>query len=303
MNTNDPIDDMFRDNQHGLDEKPRDLIWDRIEERLDKKSVQEKKIQWWKYATAASVVAGMILGVWALINNPDSVSKPENSTQIVYEAPTEINEENASELLDKLEENKQSVAIREEKKPAPDVIENEMEPTAEPISLKIPKPVMKQEPVYDVAPMEEISAAPAMESSKKLEEGEVVVFQGESKKEDNYALQSKPKSQKYEKEDTRRLGNSYFVPEADSSNTDLHSINILLKDKTIRYNLVSKSDSIYIYENAEIAYPKHIIFRKLNDSVLIIYTGKENKRKSKESEEIQKFVKENKTELQNRFLK
>ena len=65
------------------------------------KSVQKKKVEWWIYATAASVVVGMLIGVWALINDPNPVSKQENPTQMVYEAPLEINEENASEILDK----------------------------------------------------------------------------------------------------------------------------------------------------------------------------------------------------------
>ena len=42
MSEKDPIEELFRENQHGLDEKPRDLIWDRIEERLDEKSVVKK---------------------------------------------------------------------------------------------------------------------------------------------------------------------------------------------------------------------------------------------------------------------
>src|SRR5690606_1242200 len=283
MNTNDPIEEMFRENRQGLDEKPRDLIWDRIEDRLDEKAVQKKKIQWWKYATAACVVLGMAIGVWSLLNNPNPGSKLENSTQIVYEVPVEINEENASEILDKLEENQQSIVIRDEKKSAPEIIENEFENEPQRLELKLPE-ALEPEPVYDVGSIEEISAAPAMAKVKVSEEGEIVA--NLSRKERSIALRTESQIDAFKQDDTRRLGNSYFVPESDSLDTDLDSIDILLKDKTIHYNLVSQSDSIYIFENHKIAFPNQIIFRKTNDSVQIIYTGKGNKRKSKESEKI-----------------
>lgn len=298
MNTNDPIEEMFRDNQHGFDEKPRDLIWDRIEDRLDEKAVQKKKIQWWKYATAACVVLGMAIGVWSLLNNPNPVSKLENSTQIVYEVPVEINDENASEILDKLEENQQSIVIRDEKKLAPEIFESEFENEPQRLELKLPE-ALEPEPVYDVGFIEEISAAPAMAKEKVSEEGERVA--NLSKKERSTALRTESRIDSFKQEDTRRLGNSYFVPERDSLKTNFYSIDISLKEKMIRYNLVSRSDSIYVFENAEIVYPKQIIFRKMKDSISIIYSGKNSKRNSKESKEIQEFIEENIQGIQSQF--
>lgn len=297
MSTNDPIEDMFRDNRHGLDEEPRDLIWDRIEERLDEKSVQKKKVQWWKYATAASLIMGTMIGIWALLNNPEPVSQME-SAPIVYETPEEINEENASEILNKLEENNPSVVIREEKKSAPEIIENELENKPQQIELKLPEP-MKSEAVYDIAPMEGVSAAPVMARAKISEESEEIAIS--AKKESKAILQNPSQTELSEREDKRRLGNSYFVPEKDSLSSKFNFFEVLLKNKTIRYDLVSKSDSIYIFENAEIAYPKQIIFQKMKDSISIIYTGKNSKRNSKESKEIREFIEENKQGVQSQF--
>ena len=297
MSTNDPIEDMFRDNRHGLDEEPRDLIWDRIEERLDEKSVQKKKIQWWKYATAASLIMGTMIGIWALLNNPEPVSQME-SAPIVYETPEEINEENASEILNKLEENNPSVVIRDERKSAPEIIESELENKPQQIELKLPEP-MKSEAVYDIAPMEGVSAAPVMARAKISEESEEIAIS--AKKESKAILQNPSQTELSEREDKRRLGNSYFVPEKDSLSSKFNFFDVLLKNKTIRYDLVSKSDSIYIFENAEIAYPKQIIFQKMKDSISIIYTGKNSKRNSKESKEIREFIEENKQGVQSQF--
>ena len=297
MSTNDPIEDMFRDNRHGLDEKPRDLIWDRIEDRLDEKSVQKKKVQWWKYATAASLIMGTMIGIWALLNNPEPVSQME-SIPIVYETPEEINEENASEILNKLEENNPSVVIRDERKSAPEIIESELENKPQQIELKLPEP-MKSEAVYDIAPMEGVSAAPVMARAKISEESEEIAIS--AKKESKAILQNPSQTELSEREDKRRLGNSYFVPEKDSLSSKFNFFEVLLKNKTIRYDLVSKSDSIYIFENAEIAYPKQIIFQKMKDSISIIYTGKNSKRNSKESKEIREFIEENKQGVQSQF--
>ena len=297
MSTNDPIEDMFRDNRHGLDEEPRDLIWDRIEERLDEKSVQKKKVQWWKYATAASLIMGTMIGIWALLNNPEPVSQME-SIPMVYETPEEINEENASEILNKLEENNPSVVIRDERKSAPEIIESELENKPQQIELKLPEP-MKSEAVYDIAPMEGVSAAPVMARAKISEESEEIAIS--AKKESKAILQNPSQTELSEREDKRRLGNSYFVPEKDSLSSKFNFFDVLLKNKTIRYDLVSKSDSIYIFENAEIAYPKQIIFQKMKDSISIIYTGKNSKRNSKESKEIREFIEENKQGVQSQF--
>ncbi len=300
MSTNDPIEEMFRDNRQGLDEKPRDLLWDRIEERLDEKSVQKKKVEWWKYATAAAVVGGMLIGVWALIKDPDPVSKPENPIQMVYEAPLEINEENASEILDKLEENKQSVAIRDEKKPAPDIVESEMENEPQRLELKLPE-TLEPEPVYDVAPMEEISAAPVMESPKMAKENETIVFRGETpeKKEGNYISQNKAKSQKYEKEDTRRLGNmadssGVFYEETTSDSIIVNQFYVKTSTSDLKYKLISRKNDSIIYSNSTIKYPSEIIFIQNKKSIKVKYKGDENYKNSQESKEIQKYVNENK---------
>src|SRR5690606_23370659 len=115
MSAKDPIEELFRDNQHGLDEQPRSLVWDKIEERLDEKTVQKKKLNVWKYAVAASVVFAVGIGLFALLNNQNQATKIPSQQEISYEKPVEINSENASEILDKIEEKNQSVVINEKK--------------------------------------------------------------------------------------------------------------------------------------------------------------------------------------------
>lgn len=283
MSANDPIEEMFRDNQHGLDEKPRDLIWDRIEERLDEKSVQKKKIQWWKYATAASVVAGMTIGIWALLNNPEPVSKME-SAPMVYEVPEEINEENASEILDQLEEKNQSVVIREEKKSAPEIYK-EVGPAVEMKSVP--------EPVIEAASA--ISYEETEISEEKMADEGAVVFRGDTpaKKEKNYISQKGL--------DERRRGNMAITDTTYSDSIFLRELQVRTKNYLINYTLVSEDENQIIFENTTIAYPSRIIFQKTNDSVQIQYEGKNSKRKSKESREILEFIEENKQEIQSRF--
>lgn len=302
MSAKDPIEELFRENQHGLDEKPRDLIWGRIEERLDEKQLAKKKNNWWKYGAVASILVGLTISIWAILNNPNDFNSEISAPQIVLEEPIEVNEENASEILDKLEENKQSVVVREKKESAPDVIENEMENIPKPISLKVPESKMKSEPVYDIAPMEEISAVPAMESSKKLEEGEVVVFRGENpeKKEGNYVLQSKSKSQKYEKEDTRRLGNmadssgTYGYEKSTLDSIIVNQFYVKTSISDIQYKLKSTKNDSLIYSNSTINYPSEIIFMQINKDIKVEFKGDKSYKNSQESKEIQKYVNENK---------
>lgn len=294
MSTNDPIEDMFRDNQHGLDEKPRDLIWDRIEERLDEKSVQKKKIQWWKYATAASVVVGMMIGIWALLNNPEPVSQME-SAPMVYETPEEINKENASEILDKLEENNQSVVIRDEKKSAPKIIESELENKPQQIELKLPEP-MKSEAVYDIAPMEEISAAPVIARAKISEEGEKIGVQ--SKKESKAISQNPSQTELSVREDTRRLGNmdksEVFYEKTPSDSTIVNQFYVKTSTSDLKYKQISKKNDSLIYSNSTIKYPSEIIFIQTIKAIKVEFKGDKNYKNSQESKEIQKYVNENK---------
>jgi|GEM_PF-1576842 len=305
MSTNDPIEEMFRDNKHGLDEKPRDLLWERIEERLDEKSVQKKKVEWWKYVTAASVMVGMLTGVWALFNNPDSVSKPKAATETVYEAPMEINEENASEILDKLEENKQSVVTRDEKKSAPKITENE--PGLKPSKAKI----ISSDNIQNAATYENLpqnSPVPATEmksaeSTTKAKE-EVLVFRGSTpeKKDGNYISRSKPETADYEMQDERRLGNSaYPVKEkmTITSDTLVFASQILVKipKRNILYEKSSSSPDSAVYTNSNIPYPSTIIVTRKNENFQVKYQGNSKYKNTHESIEIQSYVNQYKNNL------
>src|SRR5690606_32877338 len=299
MSAKDTIEELFRDNQHGMDEQPRDFIWDKIEERLDEKSVQKKKLNVWKYAVAASVVFAVGIGLFALLNNQNQVTNLSTQKEITYEKPVEINQENASEILDQIEEKNQSVVINEKEKSAPEIIKLEENPT---LKHQIPEPKMKPEPVYDVAPV----ASRAYEAPMtKQTEAEIYADEKAKVMEETIASQTEVSEKRAnyflsKKEDVRRMGNMAENPvvyQTDSVSTN--QISIPLKKSTVQYHLVSKNDSISIYENTEIAYPSQIIFKQTNDSVLIIYSGKNSKRNSKESKEIQSYINQNKNVIFN----
>ncbi len=305
MNTNDPIEDLFRDNQHGLDEKPRDLLWDRIEDRLEEKSVLKKKNDWWKYAAAASVVAGMSIGVWALMNNENTINSQMTNPQIVLEDVSEINEENASQILDKLEENKQSVVTRDENKSAPEIIENELEPMAAKMVIPQPSRETSNAELYEAAPIMAPEKLDRMEAEEgKAMQDEILVFRGESpaKKEGNYIKPNETASSTtIREEDMRRMGNMAESSVMYGSSIQQNQISVPFKNDLIQYDLVSQTDTSVTFKNENINYPNQIILTNVNDSVRVIYSGKENKKDSKESLNIQKYFKENKSQIASDF--
>ncbi len=295
MSAKDPIEELFRDNQHGLDEQPRGLLWDKIEESLDEKQVVSRKLNWWKYAAAASVVAGMTIGVWALLNNENTINSEMTNPQIVLEDTSEINEENASQILDKLEENKQSVVVREEKKSAPEIMENEMEHASEPMALKIPEPMMKPEPVYDVAPAAEMSAAPALAEEKSVISSETTA----AKTEAGYALKSKSKVDNYELEDARRMGNMETKISYDTIyyKKTVKQLPVRLSNKTIHYDLIENTSDSVVFFNSGIPFPQRIIFNNKGGILNVEYKGDPNKKNSKESTQIQHYINNNKNAI------
>ena len=297
MSAKDPIEELFRDNQHGFDEQPRGLIWDKIEERLNEKSVQKKKLNVWKYAVAASVVFAVGIGLFALLNNQNQVINLPTQEEITYEETVEINQENASEILDKIEEKNQSVVINEKKTSAPEIMENKLEEKPAP-KLKVPEPKINPETVYDVAPV----ASKAYEAPI-MKETEAGIYADEKAKVAEETIASRtevPENILSKKVDVRRMGNMAENPVGyQSDSVSINQISVPLKNSTIQYHLVSKTDSISIYENTDIAYPSQIIFRQTNDSVLIIYSGKNSKRNSRESQEIQSYINQNKNAIFN----
>ena len=306
MSEKDPIEELFRENQHGLDEKPRDLIWDRIEERLDEKSVVKKKSNFWKYGAAATIAVGLTLGVWAILNNQNYPKSEMTTPQMVLEEPAEINEENASEILDKLEENQDAIVLHESKEALP---EAEMEvpkvrqtlpepPTVEESALEDKLETYTEKP----APVS-ISSAPAMESPKKAKETEVIVFRGETpeKKEGNYVVRNKSETTDYELYEGRRLGNvadskiSYDQIESDTLKVVAFWVNI--SNAGIQYTISSNKKGSAIFTNPNVGFPKKIIVNHNKDNLTIFYEGDEKQKNSKESKEIQKYVNENKNSI------
>jgi hypothetical protein len=298
MSTKDPLEDLFRDNQHGLDEKPRDLIWDRIEERLDEKPVLKKKTKVWKYAVAACAVVGISLAGFIIINLNYSPEYPESTSSIVLE--TEMNEEKATEILDQLEEEKTSIATTQSHSSAPEIIESiPPEPTAK-------KAIESQNPVAEVYAYDApVMAAPAPVPSAKNEEftkdkeiyqaekEEILVYRGTTpaKKEGNYILSNK--------DSDRRLGNmaeksaSYDIFVSDTLKTSRFLVRTNKSD--VFYDKISNSRDSVVYINSGIAFPSKIILIQEKNDSKIIFEGDPKFKNSTQSLEIQKYVNENKS--------
>jgi hypothetical protein len=297
MSTKDPIEDLFRDNQHGLDEKPRDLIWDRIEERLEEKPVVKKKSNGWKYAVAASVFAGISLAGLYFLNPNENPSKMES---IVLMEHIEMTEEKASEILDQLEEESTAIATRKSHAPAPEIMEEEQK---KPIlsEAKSRMQSMEEIPSYDASEM----AAPApvaqmeMEGEKvkmKDKQEEVLVFRGESptKKEGNHILRNADM-------DDRRLGN--MTQKSVSYDTiyferTVQQLPIKLKSETVYFDLEKSTKDSMVFINPKIKHPnKFILIQDKNQIITVRFYGDRKNENSIESKEIQKFVLENKNQI------
>lgn len=301
MSTNDPIEDLFRENQHGLDEKPRDLIWDRIEERLDERpSISKKKSNGWKYAVAACAVVGISLAGFIAINQNYAPKMVETSSQIVLEE-VEMTPEAATEILDQLEEKKDQIATTKTHSTAPDIIENE---PLEIKSKKMDTPLQELKavsepefsPIYEEA-MEISAPVPAMAKESKVQmqdsQQEIIAFRGESpaKKEGNYILGNKGM-------DTRRLGNmaeksvSYDKNQSDSL---VNSFVVVLNGVDISYNKISSKEDTIIYGNNDIAYPNKItVIQDKKGIHKIVFDGDKNQKYSSQSKEIQSYIEKNK---------
>ena len=274
MSAKDPIEELFRDNQHGLDEQPPGLVWDKIEERLDEKSVQKKKLNVWKYAVAASVVFAVGIGLFALLNNQNQVINLPTQEEITYEEPVEINHENASEILDKIEEKNQSVVVNEKKTSAPEMMENKPKQEATP-KLKVPE-YRKPEPVYDVAPAAEMSIAPTEKEMEMNQLSEETAF---SKKENLRKIENFEKSTSYD--------TIYYKK-------TIKQLPIKLSEKTIYYDLIENTMDSIVFYNSNIAFPQRIILTKKEENIHVEFKGNPQDKNTKESKEIQLYINQNK---------
>lgn len=286
MSAKDPIDELFRDNQHGLDEQPRGLVWDRIEEKLNEKSTQKRKLNWWKYVAAACMVVGLSFAAYVFLYdvNRDLENIPELQT---VQKSNEVSQEKASEILDKLEEQNQAIATTKRKETPPEIYEDNF-------STEKARPSEIYDPAPSHAPVSALPEMKRIESSAEKEEisGEgSIVFRGNTpeKKEKNYITQKVI--------DRKRMGNMdesavLYEPAALS-----YQISIPVKNYLIQYDLISHTDSLIVFENKNIAYPSEIIFQKINDSFQVLYKGKDSKKKTRESKTIQEYVNENKLNI------
>ncbi|SMC34570.1 hypothetical protein [Moheibacter sediminis] len=297
MSVKDPIEDLFRDNQHGLDEQPRGLIWDKIEEKLEEKTIVPKKNNGWKYAAAACLVVGLSFASYLFLYDSNLPAQQNHEAEIVHQ-PMEINEENASEILDKIEEQKQSIVTTDKPFDAPEIYKvKELKPEA------IPTP--KADIYYDMAPAASMDyGTPVMKEtegemySAKQEKmaDESIVFRGETpEKKGKNVITSKS-------EDSRRMGNmaeSTITYDTIYSKKIIQQLPLKLSNKTILYDLIENTDDSVVFYNANISFPQKIIFKKKEGTVIVEYLGNSKRKGSKESTEIQSYINKNKNAIYN----
>lgn len=285
MSPKDPIEELFRDNRHGLDEQPRDLLWKRIEEKLEQEPYIPHKTNWWKYTAAASLAVGISFAAYFFLQQPESELNSIQETQIVHQ-PAEITEENATEILNKLEENKQSVAATLKKDKMPEI-------------YKEPEPVSEMDAS---PPASVLDAAPAMSRDEekeipvqKINDEGSIVFRGDTpeKKEKNYISQKGI--------DERRRGNMAESEFLYADSVSISRIQIQTQKHIIDYQLSSRDENRLVFTNHSVAFPNQIIFQKVNDSIQVLYEGKNSKKNSKESKEIQSFIRKNQAQILNDF--
>jgi hypothetical protein len=298
MSTRDPIEDLFRDNQHELDEKPRDLIWDRIEERLDEKPVlkKKKKSNVWKYAVAACAIVGISLAGFIVINQNFAADYPENSTSVVLES-VELNEEKASEILDQLEAESTAIVTTKSNAPTPEIMEEELKKPGL-VSPKTPMEPAAEISVYDAPVMAAPAAAQMeMESVKPMTKQEDIQIYSTG----NYAKKEQNKEIGNLDFESRRLGNrveksvSYDTIYVE---TIVKQLPVKISSKTIKYDLIYTSNDTMVYENKKIAYPTKVtLFKTQNNKIEVQFQGNKKKENASENLEIQSFFKKNKIEI------
>lgn len=297
MSTRDPIEDLFRDNQHGLDEKPRDLIWDRIEERLDEKPVLKNKTKVWKYAVAASVFAGISLAGLYFLNPNENPSKMES---IVLMEPVEMNKEKATEILDQIEAESTAIVTTKSQAPAPEIMEEELKKTVIVSTQNSTEPATEIS-AYDApvmaapAPQMEIESVKSM-AKEKQDEVSSFASKGYLKKEQNKEVGQLDL-------EGRRLGNSMEKTVLNefmiADSTIVSQFYVFTSYSELKYQLISKNKDFLIYENSTIEFPKQIVFNLKNNETKVEFKGNENEKNSAQSKEIQQYVNENKSWLFN----
>lgn len=283
----DPIEELFQKNQHGFDENPRTEIWNKIEEKLNKQPTAPTthKTVWWKYAIAASVVLFIGIGIFDLMNQ-NSTSNKVQQPQIVLEE-REITEENATEVLDKLEEAKTSVAIVEQEAPEEE-------------QLIIPEPVyIEEEPMIEefYSPAE-VNDYPSEKRVSDKKTTDIESSDINKSKEVNKGLYGSENDDIYIEE--QRLGNRADAATQYPTHTT-QQLQVPLKNHFLNYDLIYKDSEKLTFTNSSVSFPNQIVFKKVSDSIQVIYSGTKSKINSRESKLIQRYVNDNKSTLINNF--
>ncbi len=160
------IENLFRDNQHKLDEMPSPMAWDRLEVRLEKRELtHRKRFVWRRLAIAAAVIIAVsMIGLWTYI---DPLSSTMNQTAEIFPKKGELL---ASEIIssdapsparpllmshrEKVQYLTEASKTRMNTRPALALKENKSTEKATNVPPTKPKPqTTKPQPQADVAPI------------------------------------------------------------------------------------------------------------------------------------------------------
>lgn len=146
MHDNDNIEELFRSKAKGLEEKPNDLVWNKIESKLNPKKIhpiREFTQSVWFSAAVYALIAIPYFVIFMIKQN-DTQSKIQHDQEIVQHSPQQVIES--------------------------DPIKENVETTKEEVPLDQPFEIVKNEPIKtkNSTPVESKILSPKLESENNI---------------------------------------------------------------------------------------------------------------------------------------
>lgn len=283
MNSKDPIEKLFKENQHGFDEAPRPALWERIESKLEEREERACGIiLWWKYVAAAVVV---FLLSWSLyfITNSSEKQTPQSINVVLQPIEKskdsyEINAENKSKILDQIELEQPAVAFENNQSKNKEITPSQETEFQAPKAFYEKEVFSEEEASHkEIEIPQEIDAKINPPIAQKLSSSSTVI--------DVEVLE------------TRRMGNSNFNAPTDYSVLIEPKVIVLIEDETYVYELISKEKDSFILKNTEVKFPQEVKLIQKNDTISLDFSGKKSKKNSKKSKKIQQYFEQKKSEI------